>query len=121
MPVAYAWWTLPGVIDDLSAAVRAFPAWARWNGDGMRRYTLGVEEELMLLHPDSWEPAQSSDAVLPRLSGELARHVAPETHAAVLELNTGVCPGVEESIAELGALRSRLAAELDAMGLGVAA
>ena len=76
----------------------------------------------MLLHPGSWEPAQSSERGARRALRRAARrHAAPETHAAVLELTTGVHSGVEQSIAELAALRARLAAELDAMGLAVAA
>jgi hypothetical protein len=33
---------------------------------------------------------ESSDAVLARLSGPLADHIAPETHVAVIELATGI-------------------------------
>jgi carboxylate-amine ligase len=35
----------------------AQPLWARWNGDLGARYTLGVEEELMLLAPSDWSLA----------------------------------------------------------------
>jgi hypothetical protein len=31
-------------------SVRDLPRWARWNGGLERRYTLGVEEEVMLLN-----------------------------------------------------------------------
>jgi carboxylate-amine ligase len=98
----------------------SFPSWARWNDELSRRYTLGVEEELMLLAPADWSLAQSSDDVLPRLSDELSSHASPETQAAVLELATGIHPDVDGVVAELSSLRRRLAAELDAMGLSVA-
>jgi hypothetical protein len=39
-----------------------FPLWARWNDELGQRYTLGVEEELMLLEPDGWSLAQASDS-----------------------------------------------------------
>ena len=65
------------------------PSWARWNGELSQRYTLGVEEELMLLDPHSWSLVQSSDDVIARLSGELSAHVSPETHASVIELHDG--------------------------------
>lgn len=60
--------------------------WARWNDELDQRYTLGVEEELMLLEPADWSLAQSGDDVLARLSDELSPHTSPETHAAVVEL-----------------------------------
>ncbi len=75
----------------------------------------------MLLDPVSGSLAQSSDSVLARLSDELSAHVSPETHAAVVELKTGVHADVDGSVAELAALRRRLAGELDAMGLSAAA
>jgi carboxylate-amine ligase len=96
------------------------PTWARWNDERRQRYSLGVEEELMLLDPSTWSLAQAGDRVLAGLSGDLRRHAAPETHAAVVELNTGVGQDVEAVTAELAGLRRRLAAELDAMGLAAA-
>ena len=100
---------------------RSWPLWARWNDELDQRYTLGVEEELMLLEPAVWSLAQASDQVLPRLSGELLAHASQETHAAVIELTTGIHPDVGGVVAELAWLRNRLAGELDAMGLAVAA
>jgi carboxylate-amine ligase len=101
-------------------ASRGYPLWARWNGELGQRYTLGVEEELMLLGPDRSSLAQSSDEVLARLSRELRPQTAPETHAAVVELATGIHPDVDGAVAELASLRRRLADELDAMGLTAA-
>src|SRR4051812_36103519 len=60
-----------------SAAGRAAePAWASGNAGLGRRYTLGVEEEVMLLQPDRRSLAQSSDRVLAGLSDELVAHTA---------------------------------------------
>ena len=75
----------------------------------------------MLLDPRTGSLAQSSDAVLPRLSDELSSHAFPETHAAVIELATGIHPDVGGVVGELDALRNRLACELGRMGLSVAA
>lgn len=99
----------------------AYPLWARWNDELDVRYTLGVEEELMLLQPGDWSLAQSGDEVLAGLSDELSRQASPETHAAVVELATGIHPGVDGVVGELASLRSRLARELGAMGLTAAA
>jgi glutamate---cysteine ligase / carboxylate-amine ligase len=94
--------------------------WARWNGGVDQRYTLGVEEEVMLLEPSDWSLAQSSDEVLPRLSDELSAHTSPETHAAVVELATGIHPDLDGVARELASLRDRFARELAAMGLAAA-
>jgi len=110
---------LPARCGDRSGGV--LPLWARWNGELDQHYTLGVEEELMLLEPHQWSLAQSSDKVLVRLSGELSAHTFPETHAAVVELATGIHPGVGGVVAELALLRNLLSQELRAMGLTVAA
>ena len=96
------------------------PSWARWNDGLDQRYTVGVEEEFMLLHPDQWSLAQRSDEVLAGLSDELSPHTSPETHAAVVELATGIHPDVDGAVRELASLRRRLSRELEAMGLRVA-
>jgi glutamate---cysteine ligase / carboxylate-amine ligase len=110
---------LPARCRDRSRGV--LPLWARWNGQLDQHYTLGVEEELMLLEPHQWSLAQSSDKVLARLSGELSAHTFPETHAAVVELATGIHPDVGGVVTELASLRNRLSQEVGAMGLTVAA
>ena len=99
----------------------ACPRWARWNGALDRRYTLGVEEELMLLEPGSGSLAPSCDGTLERLSHELSLHASPETHASVIEMRTGVHTDVAGVVGELVGLRSRLGPELGALGLSVAA
>ncbi len=71
----------------------------------------------MLLSSPSLSLAQCNDAVLRGLSEELAGHAAPETHAAVIELATGVHSGVGSAVSELASLRARLAKELAAVGL----
>lgn len=96
---------------------RRDPAWARWNRSRGERYTIGVEEEVMLLESPSGSLAQCNDTILRGLTEDLAAHAAPETHAAVMELATGVHSSVGSAVAELVSLRARLANELAAMGL----
>jgi carboxylate-amine ligase len=94
------------------------PDWAVWNGGD--EYTLGAEEEVMLLNPHDWSLAQQIDRVLPRLPEELKRHVTRETHTSALELSTGVhrtAAGVHD---ELRSLRDQLDRELSALGLRAA-
>jgi carboxylate-amine ligase len=83
-------------------------------------YTLGVEEEVMLLRPGDWSLAPMFESVLPSLSADLAGQTTGETNGAALELRTHVCRSAAQAAGELRALRARLAQELAAMGHGAA-
>lgn len=74
----------------------------------------------MLVDPRTWSLAQSSDQVLSRLSDELLMYASPETHAAVVELSTGVHTHVGGVVTELVSLRKRLGLALTAQGLAAA-
>jgi glutamate---cysteine ligase / carboxylate-amine ligase len=94
------------------------PEWARWNADPLRpAWTVGIEEEVMLLDPESWRLAHRIDAVLPELSPDLSAHVGAETHACTIELATGVHDTVGAACAELLALRTALEEQLAPLGL----
>jgi carboxylate-amine ligase len=96
-------------------------SWATWNAEAARTpWTIGIEEEVMLLDPDAMTLASRSDAVLLALSPSLARHAAAETHGSALELATGVHATVADGVAELARLRALLAAELAPLGLAAA-
>ncbi len=95
--------------------------WGTWTPHPSgARYTIGIEEEVMLLHPHDRSLAQQIDRVLEALDPDLARHVTAETHKSALELATGVHETVGAAAAELHALRSELEGELTLLGLEVA-
>jgi carboxylate-amine ligase len=102
------------------SAPRVDPAreWAAWQPSPA--YTVGLEEELMLLDARDYGLAQRSDDVLPRLPAQLAAHVSAETHQAALELATRPHATVAEAVAELRELRDWLGGELAGLGLAVA-
>jgi carboxylate-amine ligase len=95
--------------------VTEVPDWAEWRPGS--EYTLGVEEEAMLLNPHDWSLAQQMDRVLPALSPELSAHVTAETHRSALEMHTDPHPSAAEAAAEALALRVRLEDELSPLGL----
>jgi carboxylate-amine ligase len=97
------------------------PLWARWSSELYQPYTVGLEEEVMLLDPSSWALAQSGDRALSQLSDQLSAHAAAETHACVIELVTGIHADVDSAVADLGSLRHSLRHELAEMGLAAAA
>jgi glutamate---cysteine ligase / carboxylate-amine ligase len=85
------------------------PAWARWSGAAaVSPWTVGVEEEVMLLDPLTWAVANRIDDVLEALPTSVARHASAETHACVIELRTDPHPTVREAAEELSQLRASL-------------
>nr|MBA2517986.1 YbdK family carboxylate-amine ligase [Solirubrobacterales bacterium] len=98
--------------------MKPLPVWAQWRpaADGPP-WTVGVEEEVMLLDPHTWALTPRIDDVLPALAPELVGHVTAETHGSALELATGIHATASSAAAELGVLRARLTADLAALGL----
>jgi glutamate---cysteine ligase / carboxylate-amine ligase len=94
------------------------PAWSAWQaGSASDPYTIGIEEELMLLDPRDWSLAFRSDEVIADLPPDLRDRVKLETHAAVMEIATGVHSRVSDAVTELGELRRRLSRALVGHGL----
>ena len=71
----------------------------------------------MLLDPRDWSLASRSDEVIAGLEPELRDRVTPETHAAVMEVTTGVHRRVADATAELAELRWKLSRALAGHGL----
>jgi carboxylate-amine ligase len=85
-------------------------------------FTLGVEEEYLLVDPDSRELVPARRAVLahsqPAL-GELA--IQHELYPAQVEIGTPACRTLDELRASLTDLRRQLAAAAQASGCRIAA
>ena len=74
-------------------------------GDG-EPYTLGVEEEYMLLDPESLDLLQHIDTVLDAVEGDvLAERINAELMQSVLEIATPVCANAGDVMHELATLR----------------
>jgi carboxylate-amine ligase len=93
----------------------AVPGWAQWRASSP--YTVGLEEEVMLLDPREWTLAQRIDEVLPRLPPALAAQVTAETHGAAIELASRPHDTAGAAGREIATLRAVLADQLAAMGL----
>ncbi|HEY3804549.1 MAG TPA: carboxylate-amine ligase [Kofleriaceae bacterium] len=74
-------------------------------------YTLGVEEEYMLLDPETWDLVQHIDSMLARVTddGEYEARINPELMQSVLEITTPVCKSPAEVAGHLHTLRSYVA------------
>jgi carboxylate-amine ligase len=95
-------------------------AWSHWSPPAETSWTIGVEEEVMLLDPADWSLASRADAVMSRLTGELASHASTETHGSALELRTDPHATVAAGLAQLEDLRGDLARELAPLDLRAA-
>jgi glutamate---cysteine ligase / carboxylate-amine ligase len=69
-------------------------------------FTLGVEEEYMLLDPESFDLVQHVDTVLTAIqNGEFTERIGPELMQSVVEISTPVCRTAGDVFAELRRLR----------------
>jgi carboxylate-amine ligase len=99
----------------------ALPRWAWWNPIGAERpWTVGVEEEVMLLEPRGWTLVNRFDDVRAALPQRLAGRAAAETHACALELASNPHVTAADTAAELADLRRTLAGALAPLGLRAA-
>jgi carboxylate-amine ligase len=70
-------------------------------------FTLGVEEEYMLLDPHSFDLVQHVDTVLTAVQdGEFTERIGPELMQSVVEISTPVCRTAGDVDSELRRLRS---------------
>src|SRR3954447_19160823 len=85
---------------------------------GCGRFSLGVEEELLMAAPMSLRPCGGTDAVLARLAPEVGA-VCGEVGEGVLELIAPVCERVGEAVEILGVLRAEVGRHVALLGAGV--
>lgn len=85
-------------------------------------FSLGVEEELMILDAETFEQVAGVDKILKGVEGlELPGGVKTELFASVFETNTNVCATVAEVDEALPVLRRAAAAAAGAEGLAIGA
>ncbi|HEY2311492.1 MAG TPA: YbdK family carboxylate-amine ligase [Gaiellaceae bacterium] len=81
-------------------------------------WSLGVEEELMLVDAETFEPARDGFS---RVFGEATERIKPELFESFVEITTPVVETVEEVESQLRGLRREVAERAAAHGLGVLA
>jgi carboxylate-amine ligase len=81
-------------------------------------WSLGVEEELMLVHADTLEPARDGFS---RVFGEATERIKPELFESFVEITTTVVETPEQIETELRELRREVAERAEEHGLAVLA
>jgi len=85
-------------------------------------FSLGIEEEIMILDPETLLPAPEVLALVDGSQAlDLPGRLKTELHASVVELNTGVCVDAAEAFDAITALRRAAVAVAHERGLEVAA
>jgi carboxylate-amine ligase len=80
--------------------------------------TIGVEEELMLVDPETFESVPRVEEVLAALDGtELRSRVKTELFASVVELTTPVCADAVELAEDLSRSRAALVRAVEPLGI----
>ncbi len=90
----------------------------RFNGPP---FTIGIEEELMILDADGLDLAQEVEAILGEVPKRLEGQVKPELMQSVLEIATTPCEDVAAAGEELRVLRGAVAEIAERRGLLLAA
>ena len=82
-------------------------------------FTLGVEEELMIIDPSSMELVSAIEEMIEAVPDETEGSVKPELLQSVLEISTDVCRSPGEAAGQLEDLRRRVRETAEARGLTI--
>ena len=95
--------------------------WADWNTVSREApWTVGVEEEVMLLEPNAWNLTSRSEEVLATLPEDMVARTGAETHGSALELATEPHADVPSAMDQLRRLRGGLAEVIEPLGIRAA-
>jgi carboxylate-amine ligase len=87
----------------------------------MEKFTLGVEEEYMVIDPKSRELKSHDQKIVDIASQILKDHVKAEMHQAVVEVGTGICHDAEAARADISRLRKYVSEVAQSLGLEIGA
>ena len=71
----------------------------------MEKFTLGVEEEYMVIDPQTRELTSHDQKIVELASNIIKDSVKAEMHQAVVEVGTGICKDVDQAYKEIKDLR----------------
>jgi carboxylate-amine ligase len=83
-------------------------------------YTLGIEEELMIIDASSMELVSAIEEMIEAIPSETEGDVKPELMQSVLEISTKVCRNIGEATGQVEELRRRVRETAEAKGLAIA-
>ncbi len=87
----------------------------------MEKFTLGVEEEYMVIDPKTRELTSHDQKIVERASYIVKDSVKAEMHQAVVEVGTGICKNVDEARNDITNLRKLVSNIAGDLGLKIGA
>ena len=87
----------------------------------MEKFTLGVEEEYMVIDPVTRELKSHEHRIVDIAEKTLGESVKAEMHQAVVEVGTGICKDVNQASQEIKVLRKTVAEIAGSIGLKIGA
>src|SRR6478736_31830 len=87
----------------------------------MEKFTLGVEEEYMVIDPVTRELKSHDQRIVEIASQVLKDHVKAEMHQAVVEVGTSICKNVEEARYDIARLRKYVSGVASGLNLKIGA
>ncbi|HEY0274194.1 MAG TPA: carboxylate-amine ligase [Chitinophaga sp.] len=86
-----------------------------------KNFTLGIEEEYMVLDPQTRELRSHEQAIVEHAHKIIKDQVKAEMHQAVVEVGTNICANIEEALKDITLLRHTIAQIAGDLGFGVGA
>jgi glutamate---cysteine ligase / carboxylate-amine ligase len=86
-----------------------------------KHFTLGVEEEYMVIDPQSRELKSHEQKIVHEGQKIIKDKVKAEMHQAVVEVGTDICQNIDEAYKDVATLRKTIAGIADGLGLWMGA
>ncbi len=86
-----------------------------------KTFTLGVEEEYMVLDPTTFELKSHEQKNVQEGQKAIKDKVKAEMHQAVVEVGTDICADIDEAFTDVSALRKTIAGIADGLGFAMGA
>ncbi len=91
------------------------------SGISFKHFTLGVEEEYMVVDPVTRELKSHEQKIVQEGEKVIKDKVKAEMHQAVVEVGTDICQNIDEAFVDVATLRRTISGIADTLGLWVGA
>ena len=91
------------------------------SGISYKHFTLGVEEEYMVIDPVTRELKSHEQKIVQEGEKVIKDKVKAEMHQAVVEVGTDICQDIDEAYVDVATLRKTISSIADTLGLWVGA
>ncbi len=90
-------------------------------GQNLQQFTIGVEEEYMVLDPSTKELKSHQQAIVNEGQKKFKDKIKAEMHQAVVEVGTDICKNVDEAFNEIQTLRTGVSEIAKGLGFSIGA